>query len=216
MASPEFQEKSASSAYPFSAGSSIFNSKSQRGEALLFVLFALLVILLGALYAMRGLIGDTVVAGNAAQRQKNVQMGDAALALATQVITSTLGGTDGSVALPIAANGQSWFYVPPGPGAWDTPGTGANAGFWTRCRASGATVPCPDISTLTGGGTMPGGYTARMVVVPTNLPIDPNICATTGYKASYYNIFVNVTEPNGSTSAQLESVFRQCVLDASS
>ena len=75
----------------------------QRGDVLLFVLFSVLVLLLAGLYTMRGLIGDTVIAGNAAQRQKNVQMGDAALAQAMKVITDTLDGTDGSVALQIAA-----------------------------------------------------------------------------------------------------------------
>ena len=89
---------------------------------------------------MRGLLDDTVVAGHAAQRQKNVQMGDAALALATQVITSTLGGTDGSVALQIAADGASWFHIPSGAGAWDPPGTGTNAGFWSQCTDSAAAV----------------------------------------------------------------------------
>ncbi|KAB2897940.1 MAG: hypothetical protein F9K35_11145 [Burkholderiaceae bacterium] len=179
---------------------------------MLFVLFAMLVTLLGALYALRGLVNDTAVAGNAAQRQKNVQMGDAALALATKVITDTLGGTDGSVALQIAAHGAKWFYIPPGPGAWSVPGTGANAGFWSQCADGGAAVPCPDIAALTGTA-LPGGYTARMVVVPTNLPPDPQTCGTTGYVASYYNVFVHVREANGITSATLESVFKQCVRD---
>ena len=71
---------------------------------LLFVLFSVLVLLLAGLYTMRGLIGDTVIAGNAAQRQKNVQMGDAALAQAMKVITDTLDGTDGSV--------EDWWEQP--------------------------------------------------------------------------------------------------------
>ena len=89
----------------------------QRGDVLLFVLFSVLVLLLAGLYTMRGLIGDTVIAGNAAQRQKNVQMGDAALAQAMKVITDTLDGTDGSVALQIAAHGASWLYIPSGTAA---------------------------------------------------------------------------------------------------
>lgn len=213
--------KSACNARVACANSSYFRSKratgmqQQRGDVLLFVLFALLVTLLGAMYAMRGLINDTVVAGNAMQRQKNVQMGDAALAQATKVITDTLGGTDGSVALQIAANGSSWFYIPAGVGAWAAPAAHSteNEGFWSLCVLTGAAVPCPDIATLPGMSALPGGYTARMVVVPTNLPADPQACATTGYVASYYNIFLNVREPNGITSANVESVFKQCVLD---
>ena len=218
--------KSACNARVACANSSYFRSKratgmqEQRGDVLLFVLFALLVTLLGAMYAMRGLINDTVVAGNAMQHQKNVQMGDAALAQATKVITDTLGGTDGSVALQIAANGSSWFYIPTGTDAWDAPAAPStalhptdNEGFWSLCVLTGAAVPCPDIATLPGMSALPGGYTARMVVVPTNLPADPQACATTGYVASYYNIFLNVREPNGITSANVESVFKQCVLD---
>ena len=55
-----------------SAASSFFRStwRRQRGDVLLFVLFALLVTLLGGLYAMRGLLDDTVVAGHAAQRPR--------------------------------------------------------------------------------------------------------------------------------------------------
>ena len=63
------------------------------------------------------------------------------------------------------------------------------------------------------GSSLPGGYTARMVVVPTNLPPDAQSCGTTGYTATFYSVFVNVTEPNGKTFANLESVFKQCVLD---
>ena len=199
-----------------SATSSFFRStrRRQRGDVLLFVLFALLVTLLGGLYAMRGLLDDTVVAGHAAQRQKNVQMGDAALALATQVITSTLGGTDGSVALQIAADGASWVHIPSSAGAWDPPGTGTNAGFWSQCTDSAAAVKCPDVATL-AGTALPGGYTARMLVVPTNLPPDPQTCGTTGYVASFYSVFVQVREASGMTSANLESVFKQCVRDMS-
>lgn len=185
----------------------------QRGDVLLFVLFSVLVLLLAGLYTMRGLIGDTVIAGNAAQRQKNVQMGDAALAQAMKVITDTLGGTDGSVALQIAAHGASWLYIPSGTAAWEAPGTGGNLGFWAQCAAASAAVPCPDISTLPSMSALPAGYTARMVVVPTNLPTDSQACGTTGYVAIYYNVFVNVREANGVTSANVEDVFKQCVRD---
>ena len=140
-------------------------------------------------------------------------MGDAALAQAMKVITDTLDGTDGSVALQIAAHGASWLYIPSGTAAWEAPGTGGNLGFWAQCAAASAAVPCPDISTLPSMSALPAGYTARMVVVPTNLPTDSQACGTTGYVAIYYNVFVNVREANGVTSANVEDVFKQCVRD---
>ena len=119
-----------------SASSSLSRStlRRQRGDVLLFVLLALLVTLLGGLYAMRGLLDDTVVAGHAAQRQKNVQMGDAALALATQVITNTLGGTDGSVRCrsPPTVRAGSTSRPAPAPGIRRAP---------APTRASGASAP---------------------------------------------------------------------------
>ena len=75
-------------------------------------------------------------------------------------------------------------------------------------------MKCPDVATL-AGTALPGGYTARMVVVPTNLPPDPQTCGTTGYVASFYSVFVQVREASGMTSANLEIVFKQCVRDMS-
>ena len=185
-------------------------ARMQAGDVLLFVLFAMLIILLGALYSMRGLFDDTVAAGNDLQRTKNIQAGDMALALAHKTVVNTLGGQNGSVALQIAAEGQTWFFNPGGTAAWPAPGTpgSANETYWLECTNGSSTKPCFSLA------NMPGGYTARMIIVPTNQPSDPGVCNTTGYAAIFYNIFINVKESNGLASANVESVYMQCVLDA--
>lgn len=179
-------------------------ARRQAGDVLLYVLFALLVLLLGALLTMRGEVTASVMTGHMMQRQKNVQAGDAALALVKQMIVDTVQAA-GNVPLEIAATGKPWFVLPTSAGVWPAPGApGANQGYWSSCGANNAAQPCAPVS------GMPAGASALVVVAPTNRPTDPYICGTTGYTAVYYDIFLHVSEAAGATAADTETVFKLC------
>lgn len=203
---------------------------SQRGDVLLFVLVSLLILLLGALYLMREQFNDSFFAGNSLQRQKNVHVADQALALAFEEIERTLRATDGGmtldVAVKVSADQANWFLSPTGSEAWPAPGAleSINEGYWSLCSERNADKPCTKLCSDASQqlpcdpAQLPAYYVATMVVVPTNLHPDVHLCATTGYVAMFYSVFVHVQEAKsgkqlGPTSATVESVFRQCVRD---
>ena len=185
----------------------------QQGFVLLLTLISLLVLLFGVLFTMRGTLLQSVMTGNTLQRQKDVQASDLALRQVQQAIIATVQGA-GDVPLEIAGNGKAWFYIPGGTTPWITPGAAGttNAGYWSNCVAA---KTCDTLSNVVAAVNpvpppLPGSYQAWVTVVPTNQPANSYACGTTGYTASYYDIFLHTTEANGTTAANTDTVFKLC------
>ncbi len=191
--------------------------RKEGGYVLLLTLITLVVLLFGVLFTMRGSLLQNVMTGNTAQRQKDVQASDMALRQVQQAIIQTASGA-GLVPLEIAASSKPWFYVPTNTsGPWPVPGSSAAPTYWQNCQAANT---CDTLSNVAASispapPVLPGGYTALVTVVPTNLPVDAYACGTTGFTATYYDIFMHVQESNGTTAANTESVFKLCTPGAS-
>jgi len=177
----------------------------QAGYTLLLVLFTMTVLLFGALFTMRGTILQTLMTGNTLQHQKNLQASDLALRIVEDQIISTSQAA-GATPLEIAAGtSQPWYYTPTTL-PWAVP---TNT-WWLNCTGNSQ---CGAVANV------PGGYQVNFVVVPSNLPVDPYNCGTSGLTAVYYDIFLNTQEPNFSslgatatTSSVTESIFKLCVV----
>ncbi|MDD4885704.1 MAG: hypothetical protein PHO64_02130 [Thiomonas sp.] len=186
--------------------------RDEGGYVLLLTLITLVVLLFGVLFTMRGTLLQGVMTGNTVQRQKDVQAGDLALRQVQQAIIQTASGA-GDVPLEIAANGASWFYLPPNTSSpWAVPGSSAASTYWQSCQAA---KTCDTLSNVASAispapPAIAAGYTALVTVVPTNLPTDAYSCGTTGFTANYYDIFLHVQEANGQTGVNTESVFKLC------
>ncbi len=187
-------------------------SRRARGFTLLIVLVALTMLLFGALIVMRGMFLQVTTLGNIAQRQRDVQFGDLALRQAEEAVIQTA-QSGGNIPLELSASSKSWFYIPSAT-PWAPPGasSGANAGFWSSCQGAGQ---CDTLSDMVSAvspapAALPGGTQALVVVVPTNLPTDAYSCGNTGFTATYYDIFLHITESSGVTSANTETVFKLC------
>ena len=190
------------------------SANAQGGYVLLLTLITLVVLLFGALFTMRGTLLQTIMAGNTAQRQKNVQSSDMALRLMQQQII-TVSQAQGDVPLEIAATTANapWFFVPAGSTPWPLPGNanGASANYWSVCGPKNAAAPCWPIP------NMPAGYQALAVVVPTNLPVSDSACLDAGQRvATYYNIFIHTAEANGKTAVNTSTIFRLCTPNSQS
>ncbi|CUA94319.1 hypothetical protein [Thiomonas bhubaneswarensis] len=195
--------------------------RNEGGYVLLLTLITLVVLLFGVLFTMRGSLLQNVMTGNTVQRQKDVQASDMALRQVQQAIIQTSNNA-GTVPLEIAASSTHWFYIPPASTTtpatpWSAPGTGANASFWQTCLSANQCDTLAHVAAVINPAppAPSGGYTALVTVVPTNLPTDTYACGTTGYTATYYDIFLHVQEANGTTGANTESVFKLCTLGAS-
>lgn len=190
--------------------------RRERGYVLLLTLIALVVLLLGALFTLRGNLLQNVMTGNTAQRQKNVQVGDLALRQVQQVLISTI--QSANTALDISAAGQPWFYTPT-TNPWPLPGaqSGANANFWNVCLANktcdtlsdmASTLSPPPPAVTDGNGNV---YQILVTVTPTFRPSEQSACnGNSTLWASYYAVFMNIREANGTTAANIQSVIKLC------
>ena len=187
------------------------NPQVQRGYVLLLTLITLVVLLFGVLFTMRGTLLQTVMTGNTAQRQIDVQTGDLALRLMQQnILTATNQGTQTLENASLSANSAPWFFIPPasaltcgGNTRWCEP----DPAYWANCSSTSGTQFCWTLP------NMAAGYSVKTVVVPTNQSTG-GLSACGGnpsLTAKYYAIFLHVVEPNGKTSANTQTVFRLCV-----
>lgn len=168
----------------------------QVGYILLVVLVALLLMLLGFLFFMRGTFSDAHMTGNVVQRYKDAQAGD----LALQIMSSKIAQASNGSPLEITAASQPWYRnVAPGT-------TAPTAAYWSSCLNGPSGSNCGQVS-------LPNGvlYTALAVVQPTGRT-DPYACQVSKYTAVYYDLFIHTVEQNGNTSADTESVYKLCVL----
>jgi Tfp pilus assembly protein PilX len=170
----------------------------QHGDILLFTLVLLLLLLLGALVAMREGLTNTWLNGNTLVRQKNVHVSDAALRAVEQTIQTASNGQP----LELMAANQQWYRDV-------VTGTAAPTdSYWDSCATSSSvTARCASTSVSVGGTSVP--YTVLYVVQPTGRS-DPTCKFSTQYRAFYYDVFVRVKEANGSSAATTESIIRLC------
>ena len=186
--------------------------KHQRGSVLLYALVALLLIFLGALFALRGSVDDTTLTDHFSQRQKNLQASD--LALQTVLSSDLAPYAAAARELEVAATNQSWFFN-------TTPGqmvdTSNVAGYWASCIAAANSASAPasgsgwsgtPTATCAALPTLAGGQSAYFFVQPTGRS-DSSGCGTS--PAVYYDIWIHVGDPRGQVWTDTESVYRLCV-----
>lgn len=175
--------------------------RRQRGETLVLVLVTLLLLSLGLLYTLRGVSFDAQMAGNTLARQKDTQVADIAL----RNLESQILGVYGAQPLEISASSQSWFRTVAG-------GTALTASYWNSCAGnSNSTLRCASETVTVTVNSVAYVYNVLAVVQPTGQS-DLYACGLSQYKALYYDIFLNVTEPNGATSSTVETIYRVCTL----
>ena len=193
-------------------------AQQQNGYVLLLTLITLVVLLFGVLFTLRGNLLQSAMTGNTAQKQKNAQAGDLALRQAQQALIVTMQNANNQV-LDVAASGKPWFYAPtvsPTAPASAVPGTpGPYANFWTTCSANNQCAPLSSlVSVLTNPPAINDAsgqpYQILVSVWPTNRATNAYNCGTTGYTASYYAVYLRITEANGSTAINTQSVIKLC------
>jgi Tfp pilus assembly protein PilX len=181
--------------------------RRERGEILLFTLVALLLCLVGLIYAMRDTIITTLVTGNNLAKQKNVQASDIAL----QRIQSHVDGviTVTGMDLPFSAAGEGWFRAIDPNAAVPTQPLAPDAEYWAQCTAGGGLTARCSTETLAGIGRK-----AKFVVQPTGRGDELGCPVKDGapsLMAVYYDIFVYVEEANQATSATTHTEYKVCV-----
>ena len=178
------------------------NARRQRGETLILVLVTLLVMCLGLLYTLRGVSLDAQMAGNTLARQKDNQVADIAL----RNLESQILAVYGAQPLEVSASGQTWFRSV----AAGTAGP-ANS-YWTSCAGnSSSSLRCASETVTVTVNSVALAYNVLAVVQPTG-QYDLYACGLSQYKALYYDVFLNVAEPNGATSTTVETIYRLCTL----
>mgnify|MGYP000098875415 CR=1 FL=1 len=171
-----------------------------RGEVLFITIVLLLVIFLGFLYMTRHLMTEAQLAGNAVASQRNAQVADVVLRRIDNTITTTNGG----MPLELSMAGQAWYRQV---GA----GTAApTAAYWASCLGNAdAGQRCGSVNVNVVNTALP--YSALVVVQPTGRT-DQFACGMSLFRAVYYDIYIQVSEQNGSTSAVTHTVYRLCTL----
>lgn len=195
LSSPERQRRTERIATGFSR---------QRGDALLLTLLVLAVLFTGVVYAMRSTMYDSLASGNTLARQRNVHVADIALRQLESLILAAYNNQP----LEISGVGQAW-YRNVAAGTVAPPNS-----YWASCLGnSTAGLNCGSLNLKVNGSNLPSGLpqTALAVVQPTGMQ-DAYACSTQGYRAIYYDVFINVAEPNGGTSAITETVYKLCVM----
>lgn len=169
----------------------------QRGAILVYALVALLLIFLGALYALRGGLTDTGLTDRFSERQKNTQASD----LALQWISTQIGNTGTTSPLEISATTQSW-YRPVAAASAVAP----DADYWLTCENKATTTDTCAQATLPTGATQ----TAWVFVQPTGRT-DSSACNTQGLTAVYYDIWVHTQDARQQVGTDTEAVYKLCV-----
>jgi type II secretory pathway pseudopilin PulG len=176
----------------------------QRGEILLFTLVALLLCLVGLIFAMRDTIITTLVTGNNLAKQKNAQANDIALKLIQSHIDAVVTGT--GMDLPFSATGEGWYRAID-PDAAPQPPT-PDADYWAKCTPTGDTRQRCSTEPLPGTGR-----NAKFVVQPTGRGDDLGCPVKDGsllLTAVYYDVFIYVEEASQATSATTHTEYKIC------
>ncbi len=172
-------------------------SGRQRGAILVYSLIALLLIFLGALFALRGGLTDTGLTDRFSERQKNIQASD----LALQWISSQIASTGATSPLELSAGSQTW-YRPVAAASASVP----DQQYWLTCINNATTTD------TCAQATMPTGtsQTAWVFVQPTGRT-DTSSCGTSGESAVYYDVWIHTLDARGQVGTDTEAVYRLCV-----
>ncbi len=173
------------------------NSRRQRGAILIYSLIALLLIFLGALFALRGGLTDTGLTDRFSERQKNTQASD----LALQWVSSQIASTGATSPLEISASSQTW-YRPVAAASASVP----DQQYWLTC------INNPTTTDTCAQATMPSGVTqtAWVFVQPTGRT-DTSSCGSGGESAVYYDVWIHTLDARGQVGTDTEAVYRLCV-----
>lgn len=165
-----------------------------RGSVLLFALFALLVLAIGALFTMRGVFNDTSLTDAFSQRTKNIQVSD----LALQWVSTQIASAGGP--LEIAATSQPW-YLNAQPGQSISP----TASYWQTC------ISKPTAASTCVSVPLPAAapQQAWAFVQPTGR-VDAYACGIQGMTALYYDIWIHTVDPRTQSATDTESVYKLC------
>ncbi len=169
----------------------------QRGAILVYSLIALLLLFLGALYALRGGLTDTTLTDRFSERQTNTQARDMALQWAANQI-----GTTATVApLEVSAQGLAWFLNVSAAKA-----VVPDAAYWTTCMTS------PTSTDTCAAASLPSSVPQRawVFVQPTGRT-DSAACATQGLTAVYYDVWVHTVDSRNEAATDTEAVYKLCV-----
>lgn len=169
---------------------------------LLFALIALLIMFIGALFTFRGAMMDTSLTDKFSQRQKNVQASD----LALQWVANQIAVQGSAQPLEVAAVGQPWYLnVPPAQAITPTPA------YWSTCMASPtATDTCGQVTLANHAPQQSWAF-----VEPTGR-IDPYACHVQNMTALYYDVWVHTVDPRTNVAADVESIYKLCVITGQS
>jgi Tfp pilus assembly protein PilX len=175
----------------------------QRGEVLILALLVLLVLYLGFLYTMRGVMLDAKVAGSALGQQKAAQASDVAFRQIENLMYTAYGGQ----ALEFTAVNQSWYRdVAVGT-------AGPDGDYWDTCinnaSSTTATTRCGSVTVKIDSTSLP--YTAYFVVQPTGRVDKYANCPSDKLSATYYDVFLYLTEAAGGSGVTTETVMKLCV-----
>ncbi len=180
------------------------NATNQQGSVLLFSLVVLLLMFLGALFALRGELTDTSLTDHFSERQKNILASD----LALQWVANQINSVGSSRFLEISATNQSWFLnVQPANAVTPTPS------YWSTCMSSStSTDTCAQakLTTTTTPSAATPTQTAWVFVQPTGRT-DASACNTQGLTAVYYDIWVHTIDARSQVRTDTESVYKLCV-----
>ena len=173
---------------------------------MLIVLIFLLVFLLGLVVSMRGSIIGTQLVGNNLQRQKDVQVGDIALAQVEALMTATSRATGTSLEIAVGSGSAqpAWYRDVPA-GTAPPPDT-----YWASCLGnSDPTLRCASLPVTNNGTNMP--YNMLAVVQPTGRHDTSNSTLSPYLTANYYAIYLRMKESSGATTSVTETIYKLCV-----
>jgi Tfp pilus assembly protein PilX len=171
--------------------------RRERGAILVYALIALLLMFLGALFALRQGLTDTSLTDRFSERQKNTQASD----LALQWISTQIGTTGLTSPLEVSASSQSWFRAVPAASA-----AAPSQSYWQTCMSkSTSTDTCAQASMPTGTT-----QTAWVFVQPTGRT-DTSACNTQGLTAVYYDVWIHTLDARGQVGTDTEAVYKLCI-----
>jgi hypothetical protein len=174
---------------------------------LLFTLVALLLCLVGVIYAMRDTIIATLTTGNNLAKQKNVQAADIGLRLIRDHIDTLVAVS--KLDLAIGATDQAWYRAIDPTGTVPAAPPSPDTAYWSNCTGSGG------LAARCATEVLPGiGRNAKFVVQPTGRT-NPQGCKVKDSEqtgtANYYDIYVYVEETSQATSAATHTEYLVCV-----
>lgn len=179
------------------------SKRAARGDVMLITLVFLMVFLLGLVVAMRGSIVTTLMVGNNLTQQKDVQVSDVALRQVEAAMVTTAAGQP--IEFTAGPGGPAWWRDVP---AGTLPPDGPYFATCSTTNAGNSLQRCGVFPVSLGATAIP--YTALAVVQSTGRADDSTCNVQPNTHATYYDIYLRVSESSGATSTTTETVYRLC------